>query len=64
MKFLNEIDGASRIKTDPLNQFVTQTEKQEWDSKASNLTLSELVLGGRFKLVYNDIEDSLDIEVI
>lgn len=29
-----------------------------------NLTLNELTLGGRFKIVYNDIEDSLDIEVI
>ena len=29
-----------------------------------NLTLSELTLGGRFKIVYNDIEDSLDIEVV
>ena len=29
-----------------------------------NLTLGELTLGGRFKIVYNDIEDSLDIEVI
>ena len=29
-----------------------------------NLTLSELTLGGRIKIVYNDIEDSLDFEVI
>ena len=29
-----------------------------------NLTLNELTLGGRFKVVYNDIEDSLDFEVI
>lgn len=29
-----------------------------------NLTLNELTLGGRFKIAYNDIEDSLDIEVI
>ena len=27
MKFLNEIDGASKIITDPFNQFVTQAEK-------------------------------------
>lgn len=31
---------------------------------APNLTLNELTLGGRFKIAYNDIEDSLDIEVI
>ena len=29
-----------------------------------NLTLNELILGGRYKITYNDIEDSLDIEVI
>lgn len=29
-----------------------------------NLTLNELTLGDRFKISYNDIEDSLDIEVI
>ena len=29
-----------------------------------NLTLNELILGGRYKIAYNDVEDSLDIEVI
>lgn len=29
-----------------------------------NLTLNELILGDRFKISYNDIEDSLDIEVV
>ena len=33
-------------------------------SAVPNLTLTELTLGGRFKIVYNDIEDSLDFEVI
>ena len=32
--------------------------------RVPNLTLNELTLGGRFKIVYNDIEDSLDFEVI
>lgn len=29
-----------------------------------NLTLNELTLGGRFRIVYNDVKDSLDVEVI
>ncbi|NLC04224.1 MAG: hypothetical protein GX787_08115 [Tissierellia bacterium] len=37
---------------------------EEIGGAVPNLTLSELTLGGRFKIVYNDIEDSLDIEVI
>ena len=34
------------------------------DTRVPNLTLNELTLGGRFKVIYNDIEDSLDFEVI
>jgi len=64
MKFLNEIDGADKLKQDSNNRLVTDAQINEWNSKASNLTLNELVLGGRFKLAYNDIEDSLDFEVI
>lgn len=64
MKFLNVIDGADKLITDVNNRLVTDEQINEWDNKASNLTLNELVLGGRFKLVYNDIEDSLDFEVI
>jgi hypothetical protein len=37
---------------------------EEIGGAVPNLTLTELTLGGRFKIVYNDIEDSLDIEVI
>ena len=37
---------------------------EEIGGAVPNLTLSELTLGGRFKIVYNDFEDSLDIEVI
>lgn len=37
---------------------------EEIGGAVPNLTLNELTLGGRFKIVYNDIEDSLDIEVI
>ena len=64
MKFLNKIDGADKLITDANNRLVTDAQINEWDSKASNLTLTELTLGGRFKIVYNDIEDSLDFEVI
>jgi len=64
MKFLNKIDGADKLITDANNRLVTDAKINEWDNKASNLTLNELVLGGRFKIVYNDIEDSLDFEVI
>lgn len=31
---------------------------------AANLTSNELTLGGRFKIVYNSVTDSLDFEVI
>lgn len=64
MKFLNKIDGADKLIQDSNNRLVTDAKINEWDNKASNLTLNELVLGGRFKIVYNDIEDSLDFEVI
>ena len=37
---------------------------EEIGGAVPNLTLNELTLGGRYKIVYNDIEDSLDIEVI
>ena len=37
---------------------------EEIGGAVPNLTLTELTLGGRFKIVYNDIEDSLDIEVV
>ena len=37
---------------------------EEIGGAVPNLTLNELTLGDRFKIVYNDIEDSLDIEVI
>jgi len=37
---------------------------EEIGGAVPNLTLNELILGGRFKIVYNDIEDSLDIEVV
>lgn len=37
---------------------------EEIGGAVPNLTLTELTLGDRFKIVYNDIEDSLDIEVI
>ena len=37
---------------------------EEIGGAVPNLTLNELILGGRYKMVYNDIEDSLDIEVI
>lgn len=32
MKFLNSIDGASKIITDSDNRFVTDVEKQKWDN--------------------------------
>ena len=37
---------------------------EEIGGTVPNLTLNELTLGGRFKISYNDDEDSLDIEVI
>ena len=37
---------------------------EEIGGAVPNLTLNELTLGGRYKITYNDIEDSLDIEVI
>lgn len=35
MKFLNNIDGASRVITDPTHRFVTDNEKSAWNSKAN-----------------------------
>ena len=35
MKFLNEIDGAKRVKQDSSNRFVTDEQMLEWDGKAS-----------------------------
>lgn len=35
MKFLNEIDGAHQLKTDASNRLVTDTEKSNWNAKAS-----------------------------
>ena len=57
------------------NNLITLAKFEEVDNKpyyngaeiggaVPNLTLNELTLGGRYKIVYNDIEDSLDIEVI
>lgn len=34
MKFLNEIDGADKLKQDSNNRLVTDEEKQEWNNKA------------------------------
>lgn len=34
MKLLNNLEGASRIITDPLNRFVTDTEKSTWNAAA------------------------------
>ena len=37
---------------------------KEVGGSVPNLTLTELTLGDRFKIVYNDIEDSLDLVVV
>lgn len=34
MKFLNEIDGADKLKQNSNNRLVTDEEKQEWNNKA------------------------------
>ena len=34
MKFLNEIDGADKVKQDSNNRFVTDAKINEWDNKA------------------------------
>ena len=104
MKFLNSIDGASKIITDSDNRFVTDAEKQKWDNidnkadksqvltnvpanavftdtkttingKTGAISKDDIVaLGilaqsttlrlGNFKFVFNEVENSLDIEVI
>lgn len=51
-----ELDNAGKVPA-------SQLPAVQNDGSAPNLTLTELILG-RFKIVYNDIEDSLDIEVI
>ena len=38
MKFLNEIDGANRVKQDSNNRFVTDAEKATWNNKANKAT--------------------------
>lgn len=42
----------------------SQLPAEQTDDPAPNLTLTELDLGGRFKIAYNEVEDSLDIVVI
>jgi hypothetical protein len=37
LKFLNEIDGANRVKTDATNRFVTDAEKTAWNGKQNAL---------------------------
>ena len=53
MKFLNEIDGADKVKQDSNNRFVTDEEKQEWNNKAK-ITIGKyslIVAGGLKKLI-------------
>ena len=37
MKFLNEIDGADKVKQDSNNRFVTDVEKASWNNKQNAL---------------------------
>src|SRR5574343_136998 len=38
MKFLNEIDGASKVIQDANNRFVTDSEKSTWNGKQNAIT--------------------------
>ena len=40
MKFLNEIDGAKRVKQDSSNRFVSDSEKSTWNSKSDTDTVT------------------------
>ena len=50
MKFLNEIDGADKLKEDSENRLVTDTEKAAWNGKQNALstgTTSQFLRGDK-----------------
>ena len=50
MKFLNEIDGADKLKEDSENRLVTDTEKAAWNGKQAALptgTTSQFLRGDK-----------------
>lgn len=50
MKFLNEIDGADKLKEDSENRLVTDTEKAAWNGKQDALptgTTSQFLRGDK-----------------
>ena len=65
----NAINEHNHTNKSTIDKFTEVDNKpyyngEEIGGAVPNLTLNELTLGGRFKIVYNDIEDSLDFEVI
>jgi len=42
MKFLNQIDGANRVKQDSQNRFVSDSEKSIWNSKSDTDTVTTI----------------------
>lgn len=51
------LDSAGKVPS-------SQLPAEQTEDPAPNLTLNDLVLGGRFQIAYNESEDSLDIMVI
>ena len=54
MKFLNSIDGASKIITDSDNRFVTDVEKQKWDNIDNKVDKSQVLTNVPANAVFTD----------
>ena len=54
MKFLNSIDGASKIITDSDNRFVTDAEKQKWDNIDNKADKSQVLTNVPANAVFTD----------
>lgn len=52
MKFLNEIDGADKVKQDSQNRFVTDAEKADFHGHANKGVIDKFSEGSG-KLLYN-----------
>jgi hypothetical protein len=63
MKFLNEIDGADKLKQDSNNRLVTDAEKANWNSKAETTYVDDKIdgieIGGRNLILNSDFSQGL-----
>lgn len=69
MKFLNEIDGANKVKEDSEHQFVTAVEKASWNGKAKALAITVTIAvadwnGGTTATVYAEYVSASNIVIV